>query len=123
MNHYELYGWNDFDQWGLSAEKAAWETLGYDQEKWDTAVSTEFDDLWFAELPEDVQTALEDFLCYTEELWNEVPLDFWLEDAMVPGSFSDESVESSLGVSLRSEIQWWSFLNICTLSVAIYSFV
>jgi len=87
MNHYENYGWRMFDRWNMTETKAAWETLGYDEEKWNNGLPTEFDDLWFDELPEAVQTALTDQLCYTEELWNAVPLDFWPEDATLPGTY------------------------------------
>jgi len=124
MNHYENYGWRMFDRWNMTETKAAWETLGYDEEKWNNGLPTEFDDLWFDELPEAVQTALTDQLCYTEELWNAVPLDFWPEDATLPGTYElSESSSDSSSSSYNSESQWLLAFNICAVVVTALSFV
>ena len=94
QGHYESYDWFEFeDDEDYSGTLAALELLGYDEDKWTNDLVTEYDDYWWDELPEDVQFALSDELCYSKELWNEVPSNMWGDDVMLPGSYLVDETE------------------------------
>jgi len=91
LSHYSLYGWGGFDRWGMTDEKAAWETVGYDEDKWNNGEDLDNFDLAWDDLAEDVRFALEFNLCYNEELWNEIPMENWPDDVVLPGTYEMET--------------------------------
>lgn len=79
---YGNYDWIDFDDEVMTSL----EVFGYDEDSWSGGDSTEYDDMFWDELPEDVQEAAME-LCYTRELWNEEPpINEWDQDTVLPGS-------------------------------------
>lgn len=88
-NHYWEYTWEEMTSYDyLENVTRAFELLGYNEKKWGAGAITEYMDYWFEELPWEIQLALYDDLCYTPELWNEVPLALWPRNATMPGSWN-----------------------------------
>lgn len=89
--HYGAFDWSDLLNSDYDEVRNAWGLLGYDEESWTNDLPTDFSDLYWDELPEEQRVALGTELCYTRELWNQVPMQYWSESAMIPGSSEMEN--------------------------------
>lgn len=88
-SHYFQYDWNDFTKYeGYEMVLYALKMLGYTEEIWNSGTPVKYEDYFWHELPVEVQEAVFDGLCYTEELWNGYPLLTWSPDATLPGSYN-----------------------------------
>lgn len=96
--HYGDYWWQDFfDYEGYDETINAIGVLGYNETSWNEGWVMEYDDFWWNELPQEVQWAVYDGLCYTEELWNEFPLTLWGDDVTLPASYLKSALEKGGG--------------------------
>lgn len=87
--HYGDYAWSDFEQYaGYEKVLKTFQMLGYDADTWAKGKGGTFDDYWWHELPWQVQDALFENLCYSEEIWNETPMLMWPWNATLPGSWN-----------------------------------
>jgi len=92
LGHYEQYSWDDLTKDEEHTEYfwevvTALKTLGYNKTTWDSGDGSPYDDFWWDELPTEVQDALNDGLCYNEQLWNGVPITLWNETTVLPGAW------------------------------------
>lgn len=90
FTHYELYGWDEFDTYQMVDEQNAWAKVGYDQNKWDNVLNIPNIQLEWDALSQEIREALQLYLCYNRELWNETPLEDWPDDAVLPGTYDME---------------------------------
>lgn len=91
--HYWEYGWEEFTAYYDDYEPVlkAFQMLGFTEDLWNNDGTPDYADFWWAELPVEVQDALYDGLCYTEETWNGFPIVMWPTDFDIPGSY-DSSI-------------------------------
>lgn len=75
VNHYEDYSWEELVENGIDVYYMA---LGWTQTMWEESGSAETDDYDWDELSE-AQKAAALQLCFTQELWEGVPLTAWSE--------------------------------------------
>lgn len=98
--HYTDYAWSDFDRNDGYAEILdSLVVLGYDQETWDNSLATQYDNTFWADLPAVAREAAE-WLCQSEEIWNELDLSAWPEDKadlMYPGEYATEDCRGGGG--------------------------
>ena len=74
INHYFGYWWEDMENLGIDIYFLE---LGWSSENWDQPDNRpETEDMNWKELSEDQQNAARE-LCYTEELWDIVPMVYW----------------------------------------------
>jgi len=89
LGHYESYDWIDFDvEDGYGEVFTSLQQMGYDEGSWTNSTATQWDDMWWDELPLEIQYAAYDGLCYTRELWNLIPTTLWPEETFeYPSSY------------------------------------
>jgi len=88
INHYDDYTWDELELWGI---QEAFITMGYDENLWqnDQAPRPEVENEDWVELtPEHQEAAL--YVCYTQEIWDEVPLPDWKENQIHVESDGDD---------------------------------
>ena len=75
VNHYHGYWWSDLETMGITAHL---EVLGWTEKMWesDGALLPDTEELYWVELSVE-QIAAARQICYTEELWNGIPLKKW----------------------------------------------
>ena len=95
-SHYETYDWAEFDLYNSTEVKNALEIYGYDQNSWDNDLPLEYEDYDWEEFPEEIQFVLAEHLCYSRELWNEIPLEMWPEKSILPGSYPEDGFEEEI---------------------------
>ena len=117
LNHYMDYSWDELSTLdGLDDVKAAFEMIGYNEKKWDDGESSDFDDYYWDELPNEVRATLYSSLCYNRELWDQIPLTVWPEHAILPTGLENPYLEVS---AARTNAVWKSFIVSGLISIII----
>lgn len=87
LNHYAHYDWDEFLVDDGLEQIAALEMLGWTREShgsWNASLWPETEFMTWDELNSTQREMAERKLCYTNETWNEVPLNEWPDDAWIP---------------------------------------
>lgn len=80
--HYIGYTWDDFDDF----QKQALRDEGIDRRSWEDGYFEMYAKDSWDELPQKIQQIASTHFCYTEEIWDQIPLTKWSHETRLPGS-------------------------------------